>query len=405
MSVPEGVTLPEENEIDPIPPTEQAQIKPIDEEAAPAEQEPEQEEETPPAAQEPEKPEEPQDPRAARLERISSQRADHTADELKTAAASMAGAEPAEPAEQEPVEEPAAPERKLKLKIRGEEVELTESEVIARAQKNDAADDYLREARDLLAEAKRARREPQDPAAPPQAETPVEKVDRLARAVEILQSGGDPVEAKALMAEEVAEQATTAAQSVVASSDYAKMSARFDNDVTSGFEAARSEHEALMSDPISSEVVFSFNAGLQRTLIGKFLSEADEPTQNAFAQAGITAQGISSYSPQDTHALYKDMALKGYPLPPPSLVVKTAAKTIAEKFPGNTQPAPAPTPEPQPQPVLDRSARKDALVQPERTSIPRPTTRTPVPRTEPQRAASARQELKAGRRAGVPVRR
>ena len=54
-------------------------------------------------------------------------------------------------------EEPAPP-RKFRIKVRGEERELTEDELIARAQKVESADDYLAESRRLLDEAKRGRR-------------------------------------------------------------------------------------------------------------------------------------------------------------------------------------------------------------------------------------------------------
>lgn len=53
---------------------------------------------------------------------------------------------------------PAAP-RKITLTIRGKPVEMTENEVIARAQKVEAADSYLEESRQLLQEAKEIKAE------------------------------------------------------------------------------------------------------------------------------------------------------------------------------------------------------------------------------------------------------
>lgn len=63
--------------------------------------------------------------------------------------------------EPEPVvqEQEAEPEpRKIKLKINGQDIELTEQQVIERAQKVSAADSYLDEAKTLLKEAKQIRR-------------------------------------------------------------------------------------------------------------------------------------------------------------------------------------------------------------------------------------------------------
>lgn len=395
MSIEQASTPAEELQ----PGTEQAQITQVDDEraaATAAEVDPA----APPAVEKAKAEEDaPADPRAARLERISEQGRQHATEELEAAAATMAPA-PGEQ-RQEPAPAPAPAERMVKLRIRGEDVELPESEVIARAQKVTAADDYLTEARDLLKEAKTTVKQPAAAAEP---EVKAEKVDRLAQAVELIQVGGDPAEAQALIAEEVQERATAAARDAVQGDKTASMSARFDTDFQQGFADAQAEYPAVMNDPVLAESVFSFNGALQRHLIADFLkSTADEQTRSAFASAGITPEGIAAYSQQDAHALYKDMALKGYPLPPPSMVTKSAAKTFAEKY-GSLTPQPA-APTPAPQPALDRTVRKEALQQPQRSTLPRATTQTPPPRTEPQRAASARQELKASRRQGVAVSR
>lgn len=64
-----------------------------------------------------------------------------------------------EPAAATPAEEPVA-EKRYKIKVNGKELELTESELIARASKIEAADDYLRRAKE------RAAPEPELPAGP-----------------------------------------------------------------------------------------------------------------------------------------------------------------------------------------------------------------------------------------------
>jgi hypothetical protein len=92
------------------------------------------------------------------------------------------------------------------------------------------------------------------------------------------------------------------------------------------------------------------------------------------------------------------MHLKGFKLPAPAAVIQAAGKTVAERFKVTTQtPAPAPA-----TPVLDRTARKEAIQQPERASIPRTPTGQPAPRTETQRATDARAEMRGTRRAGSP---
>lgn len=54
----------------------------------------------------------------------------------------------------QPDAEPAAPRPTRRLIVRGQEIELTDDEILARAAKVTAADSYLKEARDLLEEAK-----------------------------------------------------------------------------------------------------------------------------------------------------------------------------------------------------------------------------------------------------------
>ena len=99
-----------------------------------------------------------------------------------------------EPAAEEPAAEPvaeaapaAAPEpapvvvQKYKIKVNGKEQELTAEEMIARVQKIEAADDYLKQAAQLYKSAK----EPKEPAPEPKAPASVEEDDAaLARAIQ-----------------------------------------------------------------------------------------------------------------------------------------------------------------------------------------------------------------------------
>ena len=73
--------------------------------------------------------------------------------------------EPAPPLEEEaapPADEPTEP-TKHKIKVNGKELELTLDEIIARAQKVEAADDYLRQAAEAKKQATQPPAEPQGP--------------------------------------------------------------------------------------------------------------------------------------------------------------------------------------------------------------------------------------------------
>lgn len=374
-----------------LPASVEQRTIPTIEEAAPAPA-PEQEE-APPAAVSKKEDQTPADPRAARLEALAENAHQNRQEESAAVAEVMAPAVPAAPAEPAP-----APERMLKLKIRGEIVEVPESEVIARAQKVDAADQYLSEAKDLLKDAKATVRQPAPQPEP--APAPVEKVDPVARAIELIQTGGDPAEAKAILETELSERATRAAEQVVDGRNTDQRSQRYDADFNFGLAEVATEFEDMMGSPVGQFAVRGLAGSLQAHVIAEHLTTLPPEVQQAFSASGITPDTLKNYSPEDAGALYKDMMLKGYRLPiRPSDFVKVAAKTVAEKF-GTTPPNPAPTPTPAPQPALDRTARKEALNNPERTAIPKPTARVPAPRSEPQRAASARQELRASRRRG-----
>lgn len=350
-------------------------------------------EEAPPAAVSKKEEETPSDHRSARLEALAARARDARQEEAEVIEESMVR----KPAPK--IEEPATePERMIKLKVRGEIVELPESEVIARAQKVDAADSYLAEAKTLRDEvAGVVRAAKQDPT--PEAKQEVtEKVDRISKAIELIQTGGDPAEAKAILETELSERAKSAATEVLDTRTSDQRASRYDEDYNSGFSEAATDFPDMLDNPVGRFTVRGLAGALQANVIAEHLTALAPEVQQAFAASGITPDALrSQYSPEDAAALYKDMLLKGYRLPyRPSQIVKVAAQTVAERF-GATKPTPAPTPEAAP---LDRTARKEAITQPERTPLPKTINRQPVPRTEPQRAASARQELRANRRKG-----
>lgn len=372
---------------------EQRTIPTIDESAPEPEAAPEPKE-TPSAAVPKKEDDTPADPRAARLESLAATAHQNRQEESAAVAEAMAPPPAAAPKPE------AEPERMLKIKVRGEIVELPEFEVIARARKVTAADEYLAEARAIRDEiagvAREVRRVPADeqPPAPVQ-----EKIDNIAKAIELIQTGGDPAEAKAILDTELSERARSAAEQAIDSRSSDQRAQRYDADMTAGFQEAATEHQDLMASPVGQSTVRGLAGSLQAQVIAEHLQTLTPEVQQAFSTAGITPDALKAYSPEDAGALYKDMLLKGYRLPyRPSEVVKVAAKTVADFYAGAPKPDARP-PEQAPQP-LDRTARKEAINQPERTAIPKPTARAPAPRSEPQRAASARQELRASRRRG-----
>lgn len=105
------------------------------------------------------------DERIARLNEIADQADSERADEFANvnddgttepfqieAKAKDDEEESEEPAAEAEAEEPAAEEKRYKLKVNGKELELTEAELIARASKIEAADEYLRRAKERASE-------------------------------------------------------------------------------------------------------------------------------------------------------------------------------------------------------------------------------------------------------------
>lgn len=348
-----------------------------------------------PAKVEPEKVEPPADPRAARMEALAEKTRENATEELAleqetlTPVAERQGAAAAA----------AAPaERMITIKVRGQEVQLPESEVIARAQKTDAADTYLAEARQLYEDAKKVSRgEPAPAKVDPVVPEP--KVDRIAKAVEAIQLGESVDSIRDMLADEIKEQAREVARTVNEEDRGRTRSSNFDADEGAGFAQFQKDHPEVAKDPIAANVIMSVTRSMEAEVIARFLTDAPEAVRNSFASANITADGVRAYKPDDVHALFKDMHLKGYALHRPSAIIKAAGDTVATRFGATTKaadPVVAATPA-----VLDRTTRKAAIQQPIVAAIPRPTAGTPAPKNEAERANQSRAELRAERRAGV----
>lgn len=157
------------------------------------------------------------------------------------------GAEPEPPAP--PADAPVEP-RKFRIKVRGQDRELTEDELIARAQKVESADDYLAESRRILDEAKARRRSGQN-VAPSEddidngddggAETrggntggDPDGIDELAGVIEEIQLG-DPREAATKIAKVIDDRVRNGARTV-----------SFEDQVKADFSRSMSEYEAFV---------------------------------------------------------------------------------------------------------------------------------------------------------------
>ena len=348
----------------------------------------------PPPAEPPQAEAPPEDPRAARMEALAARTRDQETQELAQERESMA------PQPQARTETPA-PERMIRLMVRGEAIELPESEVIARAQKAEARDSYIEEARSLLEDAKRTVREPAQQTQQPQFQQPPQQpqVDRIARAIEAIQIGEDPDTIRELLDQEITDRARSVVREERDNERTQGVSQAFDSEVSSTFNQIATDYPEIARDPVAANVVISLSGGMEGALISQFLEKAPDDIKSAFAQAGITAEGVKRYQPADAHALFRDMHLKGYQLPKPAAVILAASKTVAERF-GATTPAPQPTPT-LPPPV-NRTERKQAINQPQTAQIPRsPSTGQFVPRNEQERATSSRADMRAERRGGV----
>jgi hypothetical protein len=296
----------------------------------------------------------------------------------------------------------------MKIKVRGQIVEMPESEVIARAQKVDAADSYLAEAKAVVDEVKGLKRDLREPPAQDatqrqqQEQQTEQKVDRLKEAIDKIQLGADPDEIRATLDEEINDRVKSAISEDREQRSVQSAQQAFDSEIDGAFAgiAKSDDYKPLASDPIAMGVVAQVTNGLERGVIVQFLENADDATREEFAQARITAEGVKGYSPDDVHKLYKSMVLNEHPVHRPSKIVEAATKTVFERFKATS------TPEPNPKPAAatapNRTERKEAISQPTSASIPRDQSGRFVPqKTDSERASDARKELRNERRQGA----
>lgn len=440
MTVDTGAATPApENEgtTPPILDKENQSVQPLDNEDVAARPEPETEGDDKDETSD--RVEKPRHSRAERMEEIAKASRERERASLEETRAAMSQADAPEP---EP--EPIDPDSQVTLRVNRENVGVTarqRDELASEVYEGDLADlserernkyaqmaiadrRWQQEKRELqeLREAHRQLQEHQPaPQQQTQTETPKEPEEtpdeKRARAIEIIQLGGSREEANALLAEanraEVAAMMAERDQQATERQQEAQMqrlNEAIDRDMAQGREAARKEFGDALADPVVESTVSAVTSKLHATIIGQTIKAQPAEVQQAFVESGITPARLQSMNAGEVDALYRDMAAKGYKLPPPGGAYKVAAKVVLERLNGSTQPTAGQNPgsEAPPNPALavDRSGRKESISQPERATIPRQgSTQSPRPRTERERAQSAFREEQAARRRGAPVRK
>jgi hypothetical protein len=152
--------------------------------------------------------------------------------------------EPKEEPKAEPkVEEP----RKLKLKVGGKEIELTEQEVIERAQKVEQADEYLRTASEAVKNASRL-------ALPPKVDEPVKVEEDDLQLARRLQMGSEEEAAQAIR--------TLRARSPGVTPDVVAKVVDERLSFQRAAEWFNGEYKDLLSDPLLKELIYKRDADL-----------------------------------------------------------------------------------------------------------------------------------------------
>jgi hypothetical protein len=259
--------------------------------------------------------------------------------------------EPAPPLQPDLPEPPAspAPPPRLKLKVHGEERELSLDEVIAEAQKSLAAGNILDQAKQLKAEMQELVRgvkqnppqpghhaEPQNPAepVPPAGEKSPDQDDQLTKLIETIQFGSDPTEARNLLQHTIADMVTKAVPTVVdqrIQTDRLKDEGARTAKVLQDF---KNDHPELASDPLA-------NAALEY--------KAFEVQRDDLVALGIDLAQLPTAIPG--HATPADIAMahrwyrsQGYALKQPQAILEEARDAVVS-WKGEKKPAAEPAPQ------------------------------------------------------------
>lgn len=318
--------------------------------------------------------------------------------------APVAEAEPepaADPAAPDPIpDNPAAAPQKYKVKVRGQEQELTLEELTAKAQIALAADTYLDEAKTRLNEvdalfretrnkATRASQEPQHPAAPNGTQSteqpstaagdPQHPEDKMAKLVETMQFG-DPEEAKTRLQDTIAGQVSEAVQSTLQRQRFQDEGAR----TAKVLKDFQDQHPDIAKDSKARAVI---EADVVEQQLADIVALGIDP-------AKLRPDGLSPTSTDiaNAHRWYRN---QGFKVRPPQELLETGMKNYLE-WKGVAAPkpaAPAAGAQPRVDVTVDRSARRAAIPQqPSRTVAPKQDART-QPTAQPRDRSSVVQAM------------
>lgn len=320
-----------------------------------------------------------------------------------------------QPQQQAPLETPP-PDQKYKIKVRGEEREVTIEELKAIAQKNEAADQYLEEAKNKLHEVNtllaQTRQQAQQPAQPghqagqpgpqpqpaPQQPAPGEEhPDAISKLLEAIQFGDNPEAARQLLQDTIAgmtnEVATRKVQEQLLQQrlkDEGARSAKVIADFTE-------KHPELANDDKARAAIEVTTLRIQREDLRSLGLDPDH----------LRTDGHPT-TPGDVSQAHRYYRTEGHRLHTPAEMLETAIKEVND-WRGIKPENPAPTPTNEPPkgaPRIEVSReRQDRLravpQQPSRTTAP--TLQSPPPVDQTERRSNIVEQMKA-RTKGTPRR-
>jgi hypothetical protein len=257
--------------------------------------------------------------------------------------------------------------QKKKLIVRGKEIWLTDAEILARAAQVEAADSYLQESKDLLAEARdirnKAKRSGQDPQHPEDqtgaqdddlnldADPARQHPDELEQAIEEIQFG-DPKDAAKKIRKVITQTTSEARLAELHTQDLERS--------RTALQRFMGQNPDLAKDEVANAAMELYMYDIYREDLTKLgTAPADIPTdKNALAN------------------LHRTIRLKGHPV----RTIEQALEDAKSKFNEYRGVKPKPTPQPQPQNGkarievnVDRTARREVIPnQPTRAVAPRP---------------------------------
>lgn len=281
----------------------------------------------------------------------------------------------------------AAQDATVRLKLLGEEIDFTRSEVVQAsgfseeevkhlrweivqetAQKRLAAEVYLRRSRDQSKQPPAAQPQPQQPPAQQQQPQPAQEQDADADEAKLQEAliYGSPEEAQAAIrdfsAKITRKAGAEAARQAVAQVQHQQRWDDVGREVQSEWAAINREHPQLQQGPFAS-TMRDHAVNVTRATIIDTISRMPDHVRAAFEQRGLTPDRIMAIG-DDGHVarLYRDMAAKGYPVAPPKAVLREAANRAIQDVQKVTgRPAQGTPPQPAPSVQVDRQARREAI--------------------------------------------